>query len=568
MIRSLALGFFPGALAGALLTGLLFFLNPHIPFQSASILRGILYYGFLLGSLSFLIYLGLKIRQPLPPGTWLPSSVTLVLASFSLAAWVHALYFVFFLPWGIHRRLLKAAIWLTLAALVCFYTTLIHRLRQRPFGQRSLLLILAMAAISIYVVLERRVAFRPTVRPAPRATTFEGTARPFLGVVGLDSATFDAILPLEEQGRLPFFSQILQEGAHTRLRSLRPVRKAALWTTLSTGRLPNRHGVFGPQLYRAKPLAEEEFFKLLPLAVGFERWGVLSDPQLTDSNISRNLSLWDIFSRIGIPTGLVGWPLTSPPPAGVHTVLPDRFFATEGISGLVVPEDLGERARLFRTRIEEIDPVFSDRFGPRPPRAVLESLAQDLWRRDLSSVLLDQDPQINAFFLMLPGLGQVSSQYFGGFSAVQFEGIQAPGAEEASQQLSAYYTQIDEILAEIWAAMPEPRLLVLVSVHGVEGPRGWRELRRRLLRQTAVEGYIDGAPDGVLLFLGDGIRAGAMPKPAHLVDLVPTLLYGMGLPIARDLDGNVLTDAFEPAFLARQALTLVPSYETLSDPDS
>lgn len=555
-------------LAGAQLTGLLFFLNPHIPFQSAPILRGVLYYGSLLGFLSLLIYLGLNARRPLPPGIWLPSSVTLVLAAFSLAAWVHALYFVFFLPTGIHRRLLKAAILLTLAALVCFYTTLIHRLRQRPFGRRSLLLILAMAAISIYVVLERRVAFRPTVRPAPRATTFEGTARPFLGVVGLDSATFDAILPLEEQGRLPFLSQILQEGAHTRLKSLRPVRKTALWTTLSTGRLPHRHGVVGSHLYDAKPLAEGQFFKLLPLAVGFEQWGILPEPKPIDSVISRTLSLWDIFSRIGIPTGLVGWPLTSPPPTGVHTVLPDRFFDTEGVSGLVVPEDLGERARLFRTQIEEIDPVYSDRFGPQPPRIVLESLAQDLWRRDLGLVLLDQDPQIDTFFLMLPGLGRVSSQYFGGFSAVQFEGIQAKEAEEASQQLSAYYTQIDEVLAEVWAAMPEPRLLVLVSVHGIEGPEGWRELRRRLLRKTAIEGYVDGAPDGILLFFGDGIRAGAMPKPANLVDLVPTLLYGMGLPIARDLDGNVLTDAFEPGFLARQPLTLVPSYETLADPGS
>ena len=42
-----------------------------------------------------------------------------------------------------------------------------------------------------------------------------------------------------------------------------------------------------------------------------------------------------------------------------------------------------------------------------------------------------------------------------------------------------------------------------------------------------------------------------------------TLLYSVGLPIARDLDGRVLTAAFESAFLARQPLTFVPSYETL-----
>ena len=54
------------------------------------------------------------------------------------------------------------------------------------------------------------------------------------------------------------------------------------------------------------------------------------------------------------------------------------------------------------------------------------------------------------------------------------------------------------------------------------------------------------------------------PDRAALVDVMPTLLYAMGLPIARDLDGKVLTGAFENAFLARRPLTFVPSYDTLA----
>ena len=45
---------------------------------------------------------------------------------------------------------------------------------------------------------------------------------------------------------------------------------------------------------------------------------------------------------------------------------------------------------------------------------------------------------------------------------------------------------------------------------------------------------------------------------------MPTLVYGMRFPVARDLDGRVLVSAFEPAFLARTPLTFVPSYETLA----
>ena len=68
------------------------------------------------------------------------------------------------------------------------------------------------------------------------------------------------------------------------------------------------------------------------------------------------------------------------------------------------------------------------------------------------------------------------------------------------------------------------------------------------------------------MLLGEGIQTDAMFRPADLVDLVPTLLYGLGFPIARDLDGAVLTSAFETGFLARQQLTFLPSYEALADP--
>jgi arylsulfatase A-like enzyme len=48
---------------------------------------------------------------------------------------------------------------------------------------------------------------------------------------------------------------------------------------------------------------------------------------------------------------------------------------------------------------------------------------------------------------------------------------------------------------------------------------------------------------------------------AELVDLAPTILYAVGAPVPRDLDGRVLTEVFTPEFLERQALTFVPSYE-------
>ena len=57
-------------------------------------------------------------------------------------------------------------------------------------------------------------------------------------------------------------------------------------------------------------------------------------------------------------------------------------------------------------------------------------------------------------------------------------------------------------------------------------------------------------PEGILVIRSErGGEAGKTIEGARLVDIVPTILYRMNLPIPPDLDGKVLTEAFEPAYL-------------------
>ena len=126
-----------------------------------------------------------------------------------------------------------------------------------------------------------------------------------------------------------------------------------------------------------------------------------------------------------------------------------------------------------------------------------------------------------------------------------------------------YYRQLDDYLSRLWAAQPQPRLLAVISAYGVEEPPAWRQLLR-YGRPSRLAGDFSGAPDGLLLLTGDGVRSGAFIDDAELVDVLPTLVYGLGLPIARDLDGRVLTDAWDTGFLAVHPLTFVPSYRTLA----
>ncbi len=201
--------FLPGALAGALLAGILFFLNPQLPFDAHHLGRGILFYGPLVGCASALLLLLLLRGNRERLWRTFPIAMTVALLIAAIGFWVHPYYYGYSLPPGINSRLLKVAISISLAAIVCFYSIIWHQWRRRPYRPRSIALFVAMAFVSLLVTVERREAFRP-VADSFRATTFEGHNRPFLCVVGVESATLDALLPLAEQGRLPFRPHVVR----------------------------------------------------------------------------------------------------------------------------------------------------------------------------------------------------------------------------------------------------------------------------------------------------------------------------------------------------------------------
>jgi hypothetical protein len=552
-IDTVAAGLAPGALLGTHLAGLIFFLNPHMPFTPGPVLRCSLVYGGMLGLASLAAHLPFTWRQSRQSrGAWrarrlLPWTLA---AALGTAAWLdasHASLYAFYLPAGINDRLIRTAAWLTLATLIFFYTALLHTLHRRRYGRRSRYGLTLVAILSVYAMIERRETFRPLPPPLHRPAVVETGTRPRLLIVGLDSATLDAILPLAGQGRLPFLSNMLQQGAHGRLESLYPTWREALWITLATGKHPYKHGIAGGRVYDAPwlgPPAPGRELRLLPVGIRFRRWGLLGAEGRIPTALPREaLGLWEILPRLGMSAGTVGWPASGLVFRETDFAVPESFFA--GI----------------RPRPAEIDPALRGRFGRRPPAALLDALVGDARRESLALSLLDQHPDTGALFIVLPGLREVSRGSFGGFQAVQFEGSQSSAAREAADRLTAYYGWLDSFLGALWLREDGPRVLAVVSAYGAEGRRD----RLSLSGDAAeLEGRFGLAPDGALLLYGEGIQPGALITGARLVDVAPTLLYALGFPSARDLDGQILTAAFDKGFLARHPLTILPSFEGLA----
>jgi len=563
----LAASLLPGLLLGSLLAQLLFFLNPRLPFGPGPLARGMAFYGLTGILVSLVLILPFTLGRPRRARRLLPWGLTTALSLAAGLTWIFPSYFAFSLPPGINVRLIKAALGLSAAALLAFYTALLHSVYRRSYGVRSRLALLLATLAAVYVLAERRGAFPETPEPVRRPTILETSRRPRLVVIGLESASFDAILPMAEQGLLPFFGKVLEGGSHGHLISLNPSWPGPLWTTVSTGKFAYRHGVVSRRIYPARALGEGRELKLLPPVGPFRTWARLgAKGRFTDARSREVLALWEILAGLGVPTGVVGWPVTSPPPGGMRFALSDRYFSEPGNGDEVVPADLQERARLFRVQSSDPAADLAMPAGLRAPGRVRSALAGDLWRQSLSTFLLDQQPDTGALFLMLPGLRTVTERYFGGYSAVQFEGLQEPASLEAAELVRAYYRRLDGLLAELWERQEgRPCLLVIVSAYGVGPPRGWRRIRAALSERRALEGSFRDSPEGVLLLYGEGIHPEGRLDGARLVDILPTLLYGMGFPIARDLDGQALRQAFSPSFLTHHPLTFVATYEYLRE---
>jgi hypothetical protein len=560
----LVCGFLPGALVGAHLAGLLFFLNPALPWRTTPVFRAVSWYALELGMLGIALHLPLLAMRRVRPSRLLPWSLTIAFALAAVLDWTHASHYAYYLPTGINERLIKTAIWLSIAALIAFYTALLHTLDRRRYGWRSRLAFVLLYGLSVFVMIERRAAFHPPPALPPRPAVVERVPRPRLWVIGLDTATLDAILPLAGQGQLPFLASILREGAYGRLESLSPVRPEALWTTLATGKYPWQHGVTGGRLYSAQRIGRGAELRLLPVGIAFNRWGLPAARSRLLHGYSRQaLTLWEILPRLGIPSGVVGWPASSPVSPDPVFAFSDRYFAGRAEAGDARPRELDAWARQFRPDPRSVRAKLTSRFGAGSPPPLVTGFSEDLWRESLTKALLDRHPETGGFFLELPGLRQVSRRYFGGFNSVQFHAVQAPDFVEAAGRVTDYYIRLDSYLAEIWQRHTGDDILALVSASGIEGSTGWRRVLGELSREASLEGFEDDAPDGVLMLYGEGVQPGALLTGARLVDVVPTLMYALHLPVARDLDGEVLTPAFDKNFLARHPLTFLNTYETL-----
>ena len=174
--------------------------------------------------------------------------------------------------------------------------------------------------------------------------------------------------------------------------------------------------------------------------------------------------------------------------------------------------------------------------------------------RDLQNV---RPVQLSA--LRYQGIDTVSHLYLRYAQPRDFPGVPDEERQRYGGIVDRYYAYID---AEIGAAIERQSpgdLLLVISGFGMRPVDPIKHAIGRVLRDPDVSGTHHNAPDGFMLAFGTDVLTGRKPR-GSIVDVTPTILYFLGLPVGRDMDGFARADLFTAAFTAERPIAFIPSY--------
>ena len=380
---------------------------------------------------------------------------------------------------------------------------------------------------------------RPDAEPPALAVVSPGIRVKVFAIDGFDPAVLEQ---LRADGRTPGFAALAANGA-IQLPVEDVVDPARAWTTVATGQPPEVHGVHGLETRRVAGLrgavtaSASGLGRTLRGATDLLR---LTRPAIASGSELRSKTFWEVAADAGLRTAVVNWWATWP------------ADSTGGNPPIVI----SDRATLRLERGGEPE-------GEVAPRPVYERLARD-WpgiKAEANSAaqalfskahpdttaVLRRAAEVDAVQLAMAERLPVDSLdlltvYLPGLDIVQHTLLAANNASGASalsarlESVRAYYVYLDALLVE--KLVPGPQELVMVVTH---------------------PGRVEGTARGLVMAAGSGTGK-VFEGQGRPIDLAPTILHVLGVPVSRELGGAPLLDLFSKDFVQRYPVRRVESY--------
>jgi predicted AlkP superfamily phosphohydrolase/phosphomutase len=379
-----------------------------------------------------------------------------------------------------------------------------------------------------------------------------GRAGPRLALIGLDAADWNIMNPLIAGGKLPTLTFLKENGVWGHLKSIKPMLSPALWTTIATGKTRDEHGI-----------------------KDFTIRGKNGKLGLVTSRFRSVKALWNILSEQKLKVGFISW-MTSFPAEEVNGFMVSNYlkyfypqlFASKGkikgtfehLGNIVYPEEL-------QSKVKSIDlpkSRFFQAFGENKIKVhhiegnndpVLDIKIKDYIIAFKFIVKVDELTQKLALRVLPEYNLDLFGIYFQGIDAACHlfwsythpdEVVSPEAARDLGGIIDEYYVFSDGYVADLLTVFSSETNIIIVSDHGYgKVGRGHHHLE-----------------NGIILLAGPAFKKGAQLKEASILDVTPTILYVLDLPIARDMKGKVLFSAIDDDFKKTHVPKWIDSYET------
>jgi tetratricopeptide (TPR) repeat protein len=381
-------------------------------------------------------------------------------------------------------------------------------------------------------------------------------------VLGVDSFDWRLIDPLVKRGRMPNLARLVARGTRANLKTIRPILSPVIWTSIATGVKPSRHGI-----------------------VDF----VVNDPVTGEmvpvtSRMRQVPALWSLVSRQGLDVGVVAWWATWPAETVQGQIVTDRvafqLFNKQmnedwknadpaKTRGKTYPPELFEKIRpLIKAPTEVTDAELAPFLGGgRFPRSLTDEergmiddfrtvlAAGETYHRIALGMLRDDRPALAMFYYEGP---DEASHLFMRYRSPLLPGVERRQMNLFGSIVDRYYERQDRYLGEIVEAAGPDTTVILVSDHGFKSDTNRPyDTDPRIDKGNAADWH---SPIGVFVAAGPDIRPGFTLGSASILDVAPTVLALFGLPAARDMDGQPLTDMMSAGFTQAHPVAWVDSY--------
>ena len=518
----------------------------------------------------------------------------------------------------------------------------------RSFPNSRLAAVIGFAGLALIGLACRQAGFGSSAFPELPTRHRD---RPPVVVFGIDGADWDVIRKLWAEDRLPNLRRLAEEGTSAVLKTAYGA-SPVIWTTIATGRTPDDHGI-------------------TDFVVATERGAVP-----VSSAVRRVPALWNMSSRAGLRTALLGWWASWPAEEIEGVVVSDR--AHLDLDRIVHPASYLPAFRREREQARREHPGLGGEL-PAPDVWMENGAFRDRIMAHEARHLLGLG--FDLFLVYLRAVDIASHRYWKYFEPSHYEGISQDDLDASAHIIPTVYDATDEALGDLLAVCPEGSLVFVVSDHGffagpeerfvnlnidrllerlgflvrtgesvdfarsvaypVDSPHHARlkmirlslagrepggripadeassELdrlaqalasvkyeggepvfrvrrsdlpaRADLVAEVSLEdpslvvrvgsknygdvvGYINRISgshnentDGIFVAWGADLVPGARVEGISVLDVAPTILYALGLPVAEDFAGRAWTDLFTEEFRARHPRRTVPSWGTMAD---